>query len=72
MTEKRFYRNGFEIKFSKGDKFKFTAFNVNEADKLVDILNDLLSYKLLVRKHKKDLEAIYGKPISKQLKEVIE
>ena len=40
------------------------------AIKVCDLLNELLPYKLLVRKHKQDLEAIYGKSIKKQLEEV--
>ena len=65
-----FYRDGFRVKFSKGHKFNFIAFNVDEADQLVELLNDLLGYKLLVRKHKRDIEAIYGKPLKQQLEDV--
>jgi len=71
MTGKQFYRDGIRIRFSKGHRFTFLAFDVYEADKLVDLLNDLLAYKLLVRKHKNDIEQIYGKSIKKQLEEVM-
>ena len=72
MNEKRFYRDGHRVKFQKGQRFEFIAFDRYEADMLVWLLNDLLSYKMLVRKHKKDIEAIYGKTIKEQLKEVME
>ena len=47
------------------------VFDHHDAKILCDLLNELFAYKLLVRKHKNDLEAIYGKPISEQLKEVM-
>lgn len=72
MSDKKFYRDGFRVKFGKGHKFQFIAFDTDEADMLVELLNELLSYKLLVRKHKRDIEAIYGKPIKEQLKDVME
>lgn len=44
---------------------------INCSPTFVDLLNEMFAHKLLVRSHKKDLEAIYGKPIKKQLEEVM-
>lgn len=49
-----------------------SVFSPHDAKILVDLLNELFPYKLLVRKHKQDLEAMYGKSIKKQLEEVEE
>jgi hypothetical protein len=74
MTEKRFYFDAHWVKLRNGNHEKIIAnvFNNHEAKELVELLNELFSYKLLVRKHKQDLEAIYGKTIKEQLKEVME
>lgn len=68
---KKFYRDGIRVKYPFANK-SFLAFDRHEADELVELLNELFAYKLLVRKHKLDIEAIYGKPLRKQLKEVME
>ena len=68
---KKFYREGYRVIYPFGGKF-FRVFDSHEANELVDLLNELFAYKLLVRKHKQDIEAIYGKSLRKQLKEVIE
>ena len=72
MTEKRFYHDTHWIMMQHNGYTENVAsvFSPEDAKVLVDLLNELFPYKLLVRKHKKDLEAIYGKSIKKQLEEV--
>lgn len=72
MTEKRFYHDSHWIMMQHKGYTKNIAsvFSPHDAKVLVDLLNELFPYKLLVRKHKQDLEAIYGKSIKKQLEEV--
>ncbi len=42
-----------------------------DSDVIVSLLNDYMRYKLLVRKHKNDIEQIYGKPLKKQLNQAV-
>ena len=42
-----------------------------DSDVIVGLLNDYMRYKLLVRKHKNDIEQIYGKPLKKQLNQAV-
>lgn len=72
MSEKRFYHDAHWIKMQHKGYTQIVAnvFSSHDAKIIVDLLNELFPYKLLVRKHKQDLEAIYGKSIKKQLEEV--
>lgn len=67
----KFYVDGHWLKNKHSMGIIANMFNYHEAHLVCEILNDLLPYKLLVRKHKQDLESIYGKSIKEQLEEVI-
>ena len=67
-----FYTDAHWIKNKKANSPIANVFNYHDANVLCGLLNNLLPYKLLVRKHKQDLESIYGKPIKEQLHDVLE
>ena len=69
---KWFENDTHHIRTVKGKKYIASIFDVDEARLIVDILNDLTAYKMIVRENKQIIEDINQKTINELKKEIKE
>jgi len=58
------------IRTVKGKKYIASIFNTEQAERICDMLNDLTTYKMIVRDNKQIIEDINQKSITELKKEV--
>ena len=69
-----YIRDGAQLYIQTPNGKKYICYigaDIHHSDVIVGLLNDYMKYKLLVRKHKNDIEQIYGKPLKEQLNQAV-
>ena len=71
MTMNKWFEfDAHRIRTVKGKKYIASIFNTEQAERVCDMLNDLTTYKMIVRDNKQIIEDINQKSISELKKEM--